>query len=445
MLKLLVTAALVLGAFGPQGCLFAQWWDAGAMAGEAIRENTSGKLAVSLEFRTRVEDRRGNAFGKDPDLDYGLARTRLGLSYTPVSWLKLSGMLQDSRSPGYGPNAPSTVRDPADLQEAYFEIRPGAKAGFSASAGRRMVVYGEGRLLGVPQWSNLARTYDFGRAAYQTGKVKLEWLVVSPVKIRLEEFNRPVMGERVWGTYNTFGSVLRKSSVDAYFLRRNQNRPGGFASGNRVAGTDKLNVNTWGFRLYGPLSESWQYSMEGMLQAGKVGVAEQRGGAWFSSVTRRWILAGRTLDLSGEYKYASGNKDPKDASHTGTFDQLYAANHDRFGHEDLFGWKNLHDARSLATFGISKAFSINAMYNNLWLASARDALYSGAGKSLAQSVNGTAGRHVGQEADVFATCKVGHWLVGAGYGYFAAGNFLRRTTPGTGPTYLYIFQTYSFQ
>jgi hypothetical protein len=50
---------------------------------------------------------------------------------------------------------------------------------------------------------------------------------------------------------------------------------------------------------------------------------------------------------------------------------------------------------------------------------------------------------VGQEADLFATYKYRHFTLGAGYGHLFTGGFLQKTTPGVGPTYLYIFHTYS--
>ena len=64
-------------------------------------------------------------------------------------------------------------------------------------------------------------------------------------------------------------------------------------------------------------------------------------------------------------------------------------------------------------------------------------------KPIARSAAGAAGRHVGQETDVFATYKYNHFLFGAGYGHLSLGTFLRKTTAGVGPTYLYVFHTYS--
>ena len=83
------------------------------------------------------------------------------------------------------------------------------------------------------------------------------------------------------------------------------------------------------------------------------------------------------------------------------------------------------------------------MYTHAWLASARDSLYNGSGKAIVRSANGTAGRHVGQEADLFLTFKHRHFQWGAGYGYFFPGAFIQKTTPGASPSYVYVFQTYA--
>jgi len=83
------------------------------------------------------------------------------------------------------------------------------------------------------------------------------------------------------------------------------------------------------------------------------------------------------------------------------------------------------------------------MYDDLWLVCLKDGIYNGSGKLIVRSPTGTAGRHVGREADLFGTYKYKHFTFGAGYGHLFSGGFLQRTTPGVGPTYLYIFHTYT--
>ena len=422
----------------------AQDWDLGARAATAISGATGQKLTLSFELRGRYEDRTGNTFGKDVDVAAGLFRTRLGLTYTPVPWLKFSGMAQDCRAPWYGPGAPTNLRDQADWHEGYLELFPSYKQGFGMLVGRLMLLsYGEGRLIGISQWSNTSRTYDNARMYWRSAKAQFEVLAVSVVKVRIGEFNRPEPGDRVWGTYNVFPDFYKKNLLEAYVLRHDQNRPGGFTGGSSKDGTDKLGVNTLGFRLAGPVANGVKYSLEAARQEGKVGPADQSAGAWYAALSRRWTVAHKPLDVEAEYKYASGTANPADATHSGTFDQLYAANHDKFGHQDLFGWRNIHNARSLTDLGLVKNLAIHFMYDNYWLANVKDGLYNGSGKQIVRSVSGVAGRHVGQETDVFGTYKFGHFTFGAGYGHLFPGQFIQKATPGVGPTYVYVFHTYS--
>ncbi|MBI4889085.1 MAG: alginate export family protein [Acidobacteria bacterium] len=421
-----------------------QWWDRGGEVPAWLKKTSDNKFSMSFEERIRYEDRRGIGFGKDGDEGYVLLRTRLGMTYRPVNWLKVSAMAQDSRAPGY-PNASNSYRDALDLQEAFVELFGDRKKGVSVLAGRSMINYGEGRLIGSPQWGNVSRTWDIGRVTYKAEGWSVDVLVVSPVKVRSDAFNKAVFGDRIWGVYGSAPKVAKRVQYDLYFLRHEQNWPGGYSGGNKALGTDRLGVNAYGFRASGPLGEGLKYNMEGVFENGKVGAAGHLAGGYYGGLSRRWTVAGRPLDVSGEYKYASGTDNPADLSHNGTFDQFYPANHDKFGHEDLIGWRNIHNLRSLATLAVNKRLALNAMYDTYWLASAKDSLYNGAGRPVSRSAAGTAGRHVGQEADLFATLKVGkRWTVGGGYAYFFAGEFIRKTTPGVGPTYLYFFHTYSF-
>ena len=111
----------------------------------------------------------------------------------------------------------------------------------------------------------------------------------------------------------------------------------------------------------------------------------------------------------------------------------------------MFGWRNIHNVKALASYSLNKKVTLNAMYGNFWLASAKDALYNGSGKSISVSSAGTAGRHVGDDVDFFATYKpVKNITFGAGSGFFRKGEFIEKTTPGVSPLYFYVFQTYSF-
>jgi hypothetical protein len=352
-------------------------------------------------------------------------------------------MMNDSRAPLFGPEASGSDRNPFDLQEGYLELFPDYEKGFGLIVGRRMINYGESRLIGTSDWGNVSTSFDQARLQYRLPRATIELLWVSPARARTG-FDRPVPGDHVWGTYNSFPNLLGKTLVEAYVLRRERNRPGGFNGGSRQDGTDRIEQNIFGFRLKGPMGHGFTQTLEGVLQSGKVGPASLRAWGWVVTLARRWNILGKPLDFSGEYKFASGTHNPDDRARSGTFDTIYAANHDKFGHQDLFGWRNIHNVRVLARYGWFKNFTLNVMYNNSWLASRRDALYTNTGGIIAQDSSGSAGRHVGQEWDVFATYKYKYHTFGAGYGYFFKGDFIRNTTPGVNPTYAYVFHTFAF-
>ena len=150
----------------------------------------------------------------------------------------------------------------------------------------------------------------------------------------------------------------------------------------------------------------------------------------------------RPLDLANEYKFASGTNPASGRS--GTFDQLYPAAHDKFGHVDLLGWRNIQNAKSLNTLTVRKGWNWILMYNASWLANPRDPLYNGQGRVIVRSADGRAGRYVGQELDLYTNYQVLGFTISGGVGQFFPGTFVRRATPGSHSRLLYISTSYAF-
>jgi hypothetical protein len=432
MKRLRVVLLLLAG-----GTLAAQIPSPGENLNNLLERKTDGRFKLIFEFRVRYESRVGNNFGLAKNLDNPLLRTRIGAQFDATDWLLISATGQDARAPDYGGVAPTTARDTMDLHEAFLEFFAKRKTGFGALFGREVIALGEGkgRLIGDSQWTNTSRSYDTARLYYRWPEARIEVLMVSEVKILADKFNVPDLGDRVWGTYDSFIKIIPKSTVDFYLLRHDQNRPGGFT------GVGHLGINTLGSRAEGPLPGSLRYNLEAAVQNGETGPVQHRGYAWFSGISRR-LQTAWPLDLEGEFKYASGSQNS--AVRDGTFDQLYASNHDRFGRADLFGWRNIKNARSLDTLHVTKPVAVSVMYNNSWLASPTDALYNGSGAVIVRSAKGNAGTHIGQEADLFGTYQASGWTFGAGMAHVFIGDFLRNTTPGVNTRYLFVFQSYTF-
>jgi hypothetical protein len=405
-------------------------------AADSVRHESDGKFSFHMEERTRWEERYGNNFGLAKNQQDMLSRIRIGAEYLPTKWLSISGMGQDARAPWYGPNAPGSARESIDLQEAFVTI--GAKNQLlNFSFGRRMINYGETRVIGIPQWTNTARTFDAARAGLSNKKFSLDALLISPVIVKQDAFNNPEFGNRFWGAYSVIPKFWHGLSIDAYVLRHSQNKIGGWTG----AGT--LGTNDFGARFYGPLPHKFAYSFEGIAQNGHMGLRDQRAYAWFAGISKPVKVGALPIDTSVEYKVASGSHFGQ--THSSTYDQFTPANHDKFGHEDLFGWRNLRTFKTLETLHPTKALAFNVMYTHESLFSPSDALYSGSGSVIAISPKGTAGRTVGQELDGFATYSWGAHTFLAGFGHFFKGAFVMNTTPGINPRYFYIAQQYTIK
>ena len=120
--------------------------------------------------------------------------------------------------------------------------------------------------------------------------------------------------ERSWGEHS--------ANLDA--LRHEQNRTAGFSGGSTADGTDRLGVNTFGIRATGPAARGMRYGLEAAVQTGKIGADSHRAFAWASWLSRRWPVGSRPREQLGEYKYASGAKDPKPSPAAGTVDEAAA-------------------------------------------------------------------------------------------------------------------------
>ena len=377
------------------------------------------------ETRAWAENRGGVVFGRERDISTVLLRQRLGLEFRPNRWLKIAAMAQDTRAPHYQRVRPGTAQDPADLHEAYVEINPEAKRGWGLLAGRKRFSLGDQHVIGVPEWGNSGRTYDVAQLDFRRTDMRLRLLLVSAVKFQPERFNRPGLGDRLWGVYYELPKAIPRGVLDLYALRHDQNLPGGFR------GPGRLGVNSFGTRTQVPLNKLWRLSTETIAQTGVRGLGAQRALGTISSISRR--ISWHESVGSVEYKYASPD-----------FDQMYPAHHNRLGHADLIFLRNVHSVQPTWKFAVGRHTKLNAMYTANWLADGSQPLYGFTGTALGRDPRGLSGTFTGQEYSLYSTHALGHWQLGAGYTYWKVGEFVRKQTPGANPHYVYLHTAYTF-
>jgi len=138
----------------------------------------------------------------------------------------------------------------------------------------------------------------------------------------------------------------------------------------------------------------------------------------------------------------SGDANPRDGVRE-TLDPIYPNVHDKFGFADQFSGRNFKDVRAGVETKLPHGINATLEYNNWFLASAFDGLFTPQGNLVARSATGTAGTHIGNEIDLITTFKLrGPVQAGAGIGYIIPGEFLKNTTPGKPYVYPYVVFTY---
>ena len=95
--------------------------------------------------------------------------------------------------------------------------------------------------------------------------------------------------------------------------------------------------------------------------------------------------------------------------------------------------------RSAVELHVNAKWQVRPAYHNYWLASASDALYATSSLPTTRRADGSAGRRVGQEADLSMLYRVNKYTqASAGVARLFPGQFLKKSTPGHGYNYTYL-------
>jgi len=390
------------------------------------------------EFRERMEGFDGFGFNATREDLYWLSRLRLNATATASRSLSFQAQVQDARvgKKTVGPTG-TPFKAAMDLRMAFADV--GASTGHvTVRAGRQELVYGEQRLIGHVSWLNAARTFDGVKGTFRSKAFSADVFATSVVRILDGEFDKSGSGNRFAGVYGTTAKLIPQATVEPYLLfKRDVNlraEAGGFGT---------LKETTTGVRVAGKLPARFDYGIEMALQRGSLGTDDIS--AWAGHWQMRETFPGRTAaKLTGEYNFASGDKDPTD-NVRGTFDQLYPTPHDKTGLADQIGWKNVHHARAGFEVTPFKGFPVTTNYHSWWLAEDRDAIYNVGNAVVGRVATGAADRHVGQELDVQVSRALTPQLqAAAGYAHIFTGPFLKETTPGASYSHPYVMLTYVF-
>jgi hypothetical protein len=405
---------------------------------EQFNEKLPAWLRFSGELRERFSDYSGSGFKPNSTNDYDEQRIRLGIRIQPTNWVRFYVALQDVRVFGITPALPPN-QDTTQLFEAYALFGVAEGNGLSLQAGRFQMTYGNNRLIGDSWWTNVSRSFDGVRAAYQQGRFRIDAFATSVVIMRQGVFDHHLQGNNLYGVYATAHDVIPHAALDVYQF---WNLRPSFSVQNLKAG--HLDEWTTGFRLVGALPASFDYRTEMAYQIGSLAVDRIR--AWMGHWVMGYSFKNALLRprLFAEYDYGSGSPNVK-GGHDHTFDPIYPSSHDKLGLADQIGWRNIKDLRFGQEFRLARKWSLATSLHDFWLANAHDALYPWRGSVVASDPTGRSGTHVGEELDAqIIYTPTRQTQIGAGYGHIIPGEFLKKTTKGAAYNYPYMLMEYVF-
>jgi len=397
-------------------------------------------LRLSGEYRIRAEGYTGASYTAGNDQGYLLSRFQLNMDARPLPWLRLFAQTEDSRVLGNGaiPDA-FPYQDTFDLRQAFIEIGDSEKRHFAVRVGRQELKFGDERILGSANWLNTPRTFDAVRATLNYGKLRVDAFSASVVNPVDGVFDHSKAGEDLHGLYGTISKVLPDATIEPYFL---WHLGGGFKT--EEGAPARRSSKTVALRVARKAGKNIDYTAHFLRQFGNIGADTISAYAMNFDLGFTWLGARLQPRIFADYAYASGDRNANDGR-INTFDQIYPSNHGLYGIVDLFGWRNLRDAKAGLTLKPLRKLQCSTVFHDLYLASSRDGLYNGVGNLVVRKADGSAGSHIGEELEGTGSYALSDYLsMGAGYGHLFPGQFIKLATKGSAYNIAYTMFTYTF-
>jgi len=402
-----------------------------------------------------------------------LLRTFVHVGYAPAPWLSFYAEARDSRGLLDEPN-PNPDQDTLDLHQAFVRIGNAEAFPLVAKIGRQELIYGDERLIGASDWTNVRRTFDAAKLRYEVEGFGVDAFVSHPVVVWNDHFNESDDQDLFSGIYASTTKLIPWQESEVYFLARNTGTgsPQFYGPPPDPQGATPRDIYTIGLHfksLPGNL-RGWDYNLEAAGQFGRfkettagapASVAGknlvQQAYAAVASVGYTWANVPGKPRVGLEYLYSSGDSNPTDGKHE-TFDNLFPTNHRQFGIMDVFSWQNDHILRFMASIEPLRSLTVAADYRLVWLADTHDSFYNNKGArrggllptdGTGYGINPNFSSDVGSEIDLVATYNIKRYAsIQGGIGHFFVGDYVKSSLARIGAardaTFAYLQFTFDF-
>src|SRR5882762_9046582 len=201
-----------------------------------------------------------------------LLRTFVHVGYDPRPWLNFYAEGRDSRGFWDEPN-PNPDLDTMDLHQAFVRIGNPQLFPFIAKIGRQELSYGDERLIGISDWTNVRRTFDAAKLRYEVEGFWIDAFVSHPVIVWNDHFNESDDQDWFSGVYASTTKLIPWQESEVYFISRNagSGSPGFYGPSPDPQGATPRDIYTIGVHfksLPGKLG-GWDYNLEAAGQFGR--------------------------------------------------------------------------------------------------------------------------------------------------------------------------------
>lgn len=401
-----------------------------------------GRVLFGIEDQTRFEYRDNNydfnsGLRTINDDSWLLNRFRLSMQLKPADWLTFYVQGQDAREiasdradiPGL---LGAEGDNPFDLRQLYVEIGDAKVSPLSLKVGRQVLLYGDQRLIGPLEWSNISRTFDAVKLRY-TGKDGL-WVdafvssVVVIDRFGMDDSDKDSLLSGLYAHIPTLG-IQDTELYALYFDDTNRN-------------DHFLTLGTHWKSMPGKLGP-WDYETEFVVQTGTAGGRDL-------SAFASYVEGGYTFQqpwkprLGLEYSYASGDGNAAD-NKQGAFQNLFPTNHLHYGLMDVFSWSNIHDVALHLSAKPTAKLTTSLDYHVLWLADTADIWRRANATTAVRPANAAASNYAGSELDLLMAYAINtNFNVTLGYSHFFAGTYLSDAGAGSDADFVYLMTGIKF-
>jgi len=399
-------------------------------------------LSLDGQIRLRTEDFTSYLYTSGNDRVYELTREYGGVAVRPTPYLTAYMQFIDAHALGLPVNiVASNMRDVFDLRQGYLEYHD-KENNIQLYAGRRELKYGNERVVGISDWTNVSRTWDgfFGHFGDSSDKNNVDIFSTSVVKINPTSLDTHGAGLTFHGVYGTVGSWIPNTVLQPFVLVKAFPR---VRSQQDIYGSEV--ETTFGAEAEGRLPAGFDYDILGDLQRGSYSNDSIHAGAGIVKVAHMFDSVPWKPRLGGEYDYATGNphRNPERIS---TYDQQYPSDHNAFGLFDLFGFENIREQRVSLDLGPTKNLWLLFQGEAIGVSSRFDGVYnSGEGIIVQSPPRGFATTSIGDGFDASAKYVFhDYWALNTGVGHFFPGSLMSANDHGAPLTYLFFGITYRF-